>query len=458
MFQKIVFVGLMATSLTGCLASIPEAFSLKAEEQALPDDWVAMSTEVQAIENVRLQSLQGNSALDSLIDFALNESPDVRQSALRLKEAELAIGREHSALWPSLSLDASGKRAKDRDASSDTSSIGNTVSSSVGLTWELDLWGRLSDLEQASALEADAVMNDLRGVRSLLIANMMRTWVRLGANHEIVELEKKRINSLQTAEDIISSRYSSGLGDLGDLDAARSATQSAYATLSERKNDHEQEVRRLNVLVGDLPGNRLHTPKALPTISMPMADTPMNVIGRRPDIIAAFGRIKSADKTALATYKDILPSFKLSADVSGSGSRLSDVFRSGSAWSLIGALSAPIFDAGLRKTNTEISEARAQRQWEDYRLKLLIALEEVENALAFDRHLGIQEGARFKAREHAKSAHKQQLEKYSAGLSDVITLLTSERTAFDATVAYLNVRRQRMENRIILALALGFGA
>lgn len=457
MIRKIVIFSCLSLSLTGCIASLPKKFSFNVDKQVLPENWVTASEDIKTIDTPKLDDLINDEGVQALIISALVNSPNVRQSALRLKEAELAIGRESSALWPSVTINTNGKRSKEGETSEGRSPVKNSVDASLGLSWELDIWGRLSDTRNATELEADAVVDDVRGVRSLLVANLMRSWVKRGSSFEIAKVESDRIHSLETAEDIIAGRYADGLGNLGDLDAARSATQSAFATWQIRINDYEQETRRLNVLSGQVPSYERGSPQRLAHISLPALDTPINVIGRRPDMAAAFRRIKSADKTASATYKDILPSFKLSADVTASGSRLSQIVRFDPAWSLIGALSAPIFDAGLRKTKTEIAETVAQRQWENYRTKLLSALEEVENALALERNLKAQEDARLKARDYAISSYQQQLEKYSAGLSDVITLLTSERTAFDAKIAYLDVRRQRMENRIILALALGFG-
>jgi len=451
-----LLVGVTTVFLTSCVASIPKEFSFNITKEKLPDNWASTALQIDEIESQSILALVSDETVWRYVQEAMVLSPDLKDASLKLKEAQLVAGRDSAGLFPSLTLDTSAGRSKSSETSLGKSKPDNSISAGLSVSWEMDVWGKLDDQIEADEEEILATSDDLKAARALLSANILRAWVRHSSYAQIIAIEKARIDSLGLAETVIEDRFNNGLGDLGDLDAARSATASAKATLAVRINSLKKEERRLSVLAGRLPRDRFAYSTGLPEVSLPGVDAPANVIGRRPDLKAAFRRIKAADKNAMATYKDILPSFKLTSSVTKNGTNLPELLRFDPAWTLVSALSAPIFDAGLRKTRTEIAENKAHRQWLDYRIKLLNALEEIENALDLEESLHSQAENRLEAEKFADAAYQQQVEKYASGLTDVVTLLTAERTAFDAKIDSLNAHQQRLENRITLALALGY--
>ena len=127
------------------------------------------------------------------------------------------------------------------------------------------------------------------------------------------------------------------------------------------------------------------------------------------------------------------------------------------AWSLISGLTQPIYDRKRLKTVVERDQARASEVGARYQSAMLRAYGEVESALASESALAGREKALEAATKLSLGARDEAERRYRAGLADIITVLSTQRTALDSESQLLTVRRQRLDNRVDLHLALGGG-
>ena len=186
------------------------------------------------------------------------------------------------------------------------------------------------------------------------------------------------------------------------------------------------------------------------------AGLPAQLIERRPDVIAAQRSYLAAHRRVSSAKKDRLPQIRLTSSAGTSTDELKDVLNiNNNIWNLAANLSKPIFDAG--KIKSQVDRARAQREEARYQYVqiALQAFAEVETALAAEGFLTGQETALRASATEAGEAQTLALEDYQAGLTDIVTVLESQRRVFDAKRSLIEVQNLRLQNRIDLYLALG---
>ena len=220
----------------------------------------------------------------------------------------------------------------------------------------------------------------------------------------------------------------------------------------------------IGALRGELVGSRLRRGADLSKVIEAglkrtlRAGIPSDLLRQRPDIDAAFQRIRAADARVQVAHADLFPSFALTASGGQSSSVLSDLARHGfSSWSVLGSLSQPLFDGGQRRAELGAAGKRAEQNYQHYRATVLNALREVENALGSERYLRTEEAARLQAFAAARSAETRTRRDFEAGITELLNLLLAQRQAFATEERTITLRAARLTNRVTLALALGKG-
>ena len=189
---------------------------------------------------------------------------------------------------------------------------------------------------------------------------------------------------------------------------------------------------------------------------MPGTGLPSELLQRRPDLLAVERRLKAADQDAIVAYKARFPRFSLSSSV---GARSEDVENlldlESMIWSLGVNLTQPLWNGTELEANLEQAHTQTRLAALDYNRVLLNALQEVEAALSAETLLAEQEAAIGRSATEARNAEDLAEEQYISGLVSFVTVLEAQRRAFDARSALIQVRSDRLQNRIQLHLALG---
>lgn len=444
-------------ALAGCTTSLSPERTTFTEAMAVsqtPAEW-SQKTSGRGEKVSSLLALSADKKLTSHVEAVLENNISLRQSVIDLQKADLERAKTSGALWPTLTFNSSTDRQ--RVKSEGTTSHQNSVSGNLSINWEVDLWGKLSDQASASRRSRAASAHDLQAARASLAAQAMRSWVQLTALEKLADLDRSRVSSLRNTEQIISDQFTRGIGQLSDLEAARSATASAQSDLADRTLQIGQLKRQMQVAASQMPDTHFQTGSVIPNMTLPEGAMPATALGRRPDLLAAYERAAAADLQHKASYKDLLPIFAVSFTPSDQSANLADLLNGGPAWRLLGSLSAPILDGGTRRLTAKQADLNAARLWLSYRDTLLTAVMEVENRLQKEAILRKRERILTRALKHSKSNYEQYERRYRDGLTDIVTLLSAERDAFSARQAVVNIRSSRMQNRIDLAVAFGIG-
>jgi outer membrane protein TolC len=156
--------------------------------------------------------------------------------------------------------------------------------------------------------------------------------------------------------------------------------------------------------------------------------------------------------------RDLYPSFSLTASSGTSSSGLIDAFNGDFfVWSVAGSILQPIFQGGRLRAQVQLRDAQSKEVAAQWAGAVLTAFAEVESALSTERFLADQEEDLLAAAQQATASLRLAEDRYNSGLESFVTVLEAQRRSLDSESQLLNVRRQRLDTRVDLHLALGGG-
>jgi NodT family efflux transporter outer membrane factor (OMF) lipoprotein len=397
--------------------------------------------------------------LSALVHSALAGNYDLRAAAARVEAAREQARLGGAGRWPQLAFTPGYQRTQIRDAGFGSIQF-SAFEAPFTLNWELDVWGRIGALQQAAIKEANATAADFHAARLSLAARTAQSYFELAEAKLQVEVAEQSIKDRSTIVDLVRGRFTRGLTPGLDLRLALTDLANAKARLAAARNRVQTITRFLEVLLGHYPAALLEEETAsLPELSAPVpAGVPSNLLARRPDLIAAFERLRAADFRVASARKALLPRIVLTA---AGGTRSQDLTQllnpSAAIWSAAMGLAQPLFTGGRLKGRIRLNQARAKEALNLYKSIVLNAFREVEQSLATEQWLWEQEQALKEAVEQTEASRKLAVYSYRQGLIEILTLLDSYRSTLNAQSAYLTVKQQLLNNRIGLYLALGGG-
>ena len=453
-----------AVLLSGCSAL---SGSQQSDEQALLDErnaigqWQADSADNAAASettdttNTSLLDLLGSDQLEQLVEASLSANPGLQQSWFTLRQLQAQRLGTRASQLPSADVSFQGSRSENN---------GNSFTSSLNVSWELDLWAKLADSTSAAELDVAEQLAVWQQTRDTLVAEVMQGWLNLINLNNSIRLQQLRLDALRKNEQAIVQRYKAGIGSLDDLDSARTSLASGEATLANNHYQLKEAWRALRTLLGTADnqqlvalglGNPEAMPENYPQVHMPLVDLPEQTLARRPDLKAAWNAYQASSKRVDIAYKDMLPSISLSASLSDSGSTPGSSLFTDPVWSLVGQLTQPLFQGGQLKAAANAAEFSAAASAQSYRDTLLTAVSEVENALDNEKALAMREDAIERALGTAKSNEARYLRRYRSGLATLLELISVQQSRYDLEDNLNSLRYERLSNRIALGLALG---
>ena len=407
--------------------------------------------------------------LAGFIDEALSSNASLQQSLITLRKAQVAI--DSAKADRNLNVDASFSASKSEttNSSASTSSYTNSstssnssspsYSASMNVSWELDLWQKISDGISAANLDAASARASYQSARDSLVANVVRSYIDVLTQQQLLNIEQSRLTVLENNEAVILKRYSTGLGSLDDLDTARTSSANTRATIAQYENALLTAKRTLAVLLGrqNQSLNELNTQVSFPDVLLPLTTLPKQDLARRPDLQAAFYALKATEFEVDVAYKALLPSISLSASLSDNASTPSQALFTNPLWSLLGQMTAPLFQGGALRAQIEDAKLTSANAWWQYRETLLTAVQETQNALDSETALSARISHTNVALANAERSVSTIEGQYRQGLADILDLLSVYDTRFNLQAQAVELHAQKLQNRIDLGLALGLG-
>jgi NodT family efflux transporter outer membrane factor (OMF) lipoprotein len=410
--------------------------------------------------------------LDRLVARAVEGNLDLKIAAARVREARAARGMAAAAGLPQADVSAAYSRAQRSDAVPPFRSAGagspfgprqqNVVEAGFDARGEIDVFGGVRRDKEAALAQAQAAEEGRRDVVVTLLGDVARSYLELRGTQEQLRILDKTVASEKESLDLARARFEAGLGT--DLDVARAegllqATEAQRPVLDRLA---KQAMYRLAVLLGQAPGAlvaELETPGAIPPSPPGIPESlPSQLLSRRPDLRRAEQELAAATARVGVARADLFPRFSI---VGGFGRRSEEAgdLSSGASqfWRVIPAVRWPIFSGGRIRANIRVQDARQEQALRQYEKSVLLALEEVENALsAHARELVRQESLRA-----AVAANRRALdlatERYSGGLESFLSVLDAQRSVYAAEDQLVQSERNAAVSLVAVYKSLGGG-
>lgn len=427
----------------------------------LPAGWSSSKVSVPADAATGWIDSFGSSRLRGLVHEAVGGNYDLASSAARVRAAEARARAAGADGRPQLAFDTSAARSQTLRGAQFQSVRSENYNLGLDLSWEIDLWGRIGNLKAAAIAELDATTADYQAARLSLAGNVVKTTLDLWEAEQQVALSQRNLTSLRTNLEILDDKLEAGDAEdrtALEISLSRADVARAEATIAQQGREADNARRQLETLLGRYPAGRVDGLSRFPELGRAVpAGLPSDLLLRRPDIIAAERRIDVELNEIAASRKELLPSVRLTA---GTGTSTTDDFVKlfdvdNLVYNIGGTLAQQITEGGRLRANIHINEAERDQLVSDYAETVLQAFREIETALAAERYYASQQTHLSTAAREAERAEELSLSQYQRGLVDIITVLESQRRAFDARSSLLNVLNQRAQNRVDLHLALG---
>ena len=419
--------------------------SLAAERGAFPDDrwWLAYD----------------DAALDALIQEGLSQSPDLAAAAARVRMADAIARQARSALLPTLEIDAkAGGRRMSQNQVFPSQFLPDDMFSeaelSGNLSFDIDLWGRNRKALAAALSETAAARVDAAQARNLLTTAIARRYFEFQSLNARIVIARGDQQLAAEAEALAASRVREGIDNSAGLNAARANAQRARGNLAALEEAAAFARNALSALTGEGPDRGLSiAAAALPRaggLAVP-ANLPLNLLGRRPDIVSARLHAEAAAARIGVARADFYPSINLSAIAGLQSVGLDKLFESASRFATLGpAVSLPLFDGGARAARYRHAHAAYDEAVARYDTTLVQALRDVADSVASKRMTTERlDAARAEAHARSEAARLIRM-RHKAGLEDRMRLIEAERAA----ALSADLLAQSQANDVLAAIAL----
>jgi multidrug efflux system outer membrane protein len=413
----------------------------------------------------------GSRELSAYVESVLSGNRDLKAARARIETARANAAIIGADLYPQVQGGFSAQRDLQNfiglpipgtPPGSVLSTRFNRFGLALNLSWELDLWGRIRAAKSAAVAEFEASDFDRATAELSLAGQGAKTWFALAEARDQVALARATIAAFSETERAIRERFERGVEEEGRNSAAQLLLASgdvatAREALAARQDLEGRTARLLELLAGEYPAGRAGSGACLPEMPGKVpTGLPASLLDRRPDLAATERRLAAADKRLLEAKRSLLPAISLTSSFGSASQEIGDLLKGDfSIWSLAGNVAQPLLQGGRLRANVKRRGSEVEIAAAEFEQAALTAFSEVENALASEQFLNRRVEALGDASRLAEAAYRRSLEEFRAGTGDILTVLASQQRLFTTRSQLLAARRERLDNRIDLHLALG---
>ena len=431
-----------------------------------------------------------NPELNQLLKAFFTDNLALKQAQQRILQMHLIAQQNGSQRWPSIQLDLGWSRTKQLNpfarlnSSSSTSSqmtppsnsmtgtnpmmgggfgslpesfTQDSYRASMSVSYEVDVWGRIGSLIDAFEKDALAVEFDAYALAMTLSSTVVETWLLLIEAQKRLHITQAQLKSEQDLLHLTEARFEQGLAPQIQVLQQQQQKERTEAQLPLIHGQIIQIKRQLALLIGVSSIKKIKTPSTLPSLPpLPKIGLSGDLLMQRPDLLAAHMRLFAADARVASALSARYPALRLGGSLGFQSFEPDELFDDW-IWSLSTNLLAPLFQAGRLKAEQQRQESILKERWLTLKEKMLIAYQEVQNALTWETqyqvHLKTLNQQLISAQELVERAQ----DRYMQGMGDFLTVLSARQGLYATQQAHLSAQRQALSYRVQLHRALGGG-
>lgn len=458
---------LAALVLTATLLPMVGCVSFKGidhQGQALHAESLATPVEYAAWPAGDWWKVYADPVLDDLITRAVANNPSVQIAVARVAKSHAMTAFSRSSLLPQVTAGFDSNYQRFSEHGYFPPPIGGSHDSdnrfAVDANYELDFFGKHRAAVAAATSQAAAAEADAQAARIAIAAEVARAYfelARLEAQRTVAEATRTQREAILK---LVRARVAEGLDSNVQLRQAEGALPEIRAEIEQinERIDLTRNVLATLAATGHESTSTLAPALAnAPDVPLP-ADIPSDLLARRADVTAARWRVEAATRNIDVAKAEFYPSVNLAAFAGFTSLGLSVLLESGArSYGIRPVVRLPIFDAGRLRANLKSSNADLDAALADYNQSLLAALQDVVSTLTSSRSLRRQMAEQHAAQLAAESAYELAMQRYRIGLTDYLTVLSTENAVLQQHRAAVDLKARSLALHVNLNQALGGG-
>ncbi|MCZ2408072.1 MAG: efflux transporter outer membrane subunit [Burkholderiales bacterium] len=406
----------------------------------------------------------GDPTLDALIEQALQGSPSLAVARARLAQAVALSQVREAANGPQATLGADLARqhytAQGLIPAPVAGHVYSTGNLQATLAWAPDFFGQHAAELEAALGQARAAQADAAAAANLLAAQVARGYVGLARLQAQRAVAERAHAQRQEQWALTRERVQAGLDSQVELAQAQAAVPDARAQIEALDEQITLARRQLATLSGQAPSTLAALDPALARLqALPVPpQLGADLLGRRPDVVAARWRIEAATQGVAAARGEFYPNINLVAFVGLNALGLDRLFQAGSRqFGVAPALRLPLFDGGRLRAQLGSRQAELDAAIAQYNGAVLDAAREAGDAIASLQSLTRQQAQQDQAAAGAEQAWRLAQERYRAGLGSYLRVLAAESQVLAQRRQAVELQARRLDTHVALMKALGGG-
>ncbi|NIJ30804.1 multidrug efflux system outer membrane protein [Sphingomonas insulae] len=498
MNSKCVLGLLAATALAGCNLAPKYVRPVGAVPAALPQGGVypAAATDAPDVTKIGWRTFFTDDRLSKTIVLGLENNRDLRLAAANVLQARAQYRVQRADLVPSTTVSGSGTYTNNIQGAAGAlgGAAGGGTSGGTGTgtgagtgggtgtgagvggassnlefysvnagfsAFELDLFGRVRNLNRAALEQYFATEEAQRSTRISLIAEIATAWLTLASDQDQLRISQDSLKSFEQTLELTRAQFRIGVASELEARQAETTYQSARNDIAVLKTRVAQDKNALDLLVGAsvtsdlLPQGLGNGDAALQVLPAGVAS---DVLLRRPDVLQAEHQLIAQNANIGAARAAMFPRISLTATLGTISTALSGLFAGGSfTYTGSPSVSLPLFDGGRLRGNLDSARAQQQGAVATYEKTVQTAFREVADALAQRGTIDEQIAAQTARANAANVAFRISDARYRAGVDSFLTTLDSQRNLYTAQQQLVTTRLSRGSNLVELYRSLGGG-
>jgi NodT family efflux transporter outer membrane factor (OMF) lipoprotein len=404
--------------------------------------------------------------LDALIAEGIAGSPTVAVAKARLERAEASARVAGAPLYPQVTGNTSNTVQKQSynyltPRSATPEGWNDYGRATLDFSWEIDFWGKNRAALAAATSEADAARADEAQARITIATSIASAYAELSRIHAALDTARAARDVRAKTAELFRERYANGLETFASVRQAESRRAASEADVLSLEEQLELQRNRIAALMGASPDRGLKIARPAVDLSRSYGLPPelrAELLGRRPDIVAARLRAEAASKRIHQAKAAFYPNVNLAAFIGVQALHINNLGKDGSDIGSFGpAVSLPIFDGGRLRGQLRGAEADYAEAVANYDRAVIQALQDVADAATSQELLGGQIARTDESVEAAREAWRIQGNRYQGGLATYLDVLTAEETLLTSLRTQTDLHSRSFALDVALVRALGGG-
>jgi multidrug efflux system outer membrane protein len=399
--------------------------------------------------------------LQKLIRTGLQQNYDVRIAATHILEAQDQLGITRANQLPNVTANASGTSLRNPATGPIPSYTYNYGRITGTAAWDLDFWGKYRRATEAARANLVATEWARQEVNATLVANIASAYFQLRELDLELDISQRALASRKESLDLTQTLEQHGINSILDVRQAEQLVYTAGADIADLERRIGQQEDYLSVLLGNNPApiqqrglNLIDQPHSL---AVP-AGLPSALLERRPDIRQSEELLVAANAQIGVARAAYFPDISLTATMGFQSNQLSNLISGSSGlWSFAGAIAQPVFNAGQIRSNVRLTQAEQQEAVLNYQKTIQGAFRDVSDSLiAYQKDQEYREQQDLLARS-AEDAAKLSNQRYSAGTTNYLEVLTNQTNYLSAELGLAQARLNELLALVQIYKSLGGG-